>query len=65
MQLEPNQCAMVACHNFDLDAAKNVGYKTIFVKRVKEWGEKESPDPTPNPLHDVIVDNFENILNYI
>ena len=38
---------------------------TLKESLVKEWGEKESPDPTPNPLHDVIVDNFENILNYI
>ena len=61
LQLEPNQCAMVACHNFDLDAAKKVGYKTIFVKRPDEWGAEGPPDPTPNKHHDLIVDSFIEI----
>jgi 2-haloacid dehalogenase len=58
LQLEPGQCCMVACHNFDLDAAKAVGFKTAFVRRSDEWGEEGPPDPDPNPQHDVIVDNF-------
>ena len=58
LQLEPEQCCMVACHNFDLDAAKAAGFKTAFVRRPDEWGEQEPPDPEPNPQHDVIVDDF-------
>ena len=58
LQLEPGQCCMVACHNFDLDAAKAVGFKTAFVRRPDEWGEQVPPDPEPNPQHDVIVDDF-------
>jgi 2-haloacid dehalogenase len=58
LQLEPEQCCMVACHNFDLDAAKSVGFKTAFVRRPSEWGERGPPDPEPNPQHDVIVDDF-------
>ena len=49
---------MVACHNFDLDAAKKVGFKTAFVRRPNEWGVAGPPDPTPNPNHDIIVDTF-------
>jgi 2-haloacid dehalogenase len=49
---------MVACHNWDLDAAKAAGFKTAFVRRPDEWGEEGSPDPEPNPNHDLIVDNF-------
>ena len=52
---------MVACHNFDLDAAKNVGFKTIFVKRPLEWGEEGPPDPEANPHHDLIVNNFTEL----
>ena len=63
LRLEPGQCAMVACHNFDLDAAKKVGYKTIFVKRPDEWGDEGPPDPVPNPHHDLIVDNFSQIFD--
>lgn len=65
LNLKPSECAMVACHNFDLNAAKEVGFKTIFVKRDKEWGPDGSIDPIPNPDHDLIVNNFEEILKYI
>ena len=29
---------MVACHNFDLMAARAVGYHSAFVRRPMEWG---------------------------
>ena len=61
LQLDPSECGMVACHNFDLDAAKNVGFKTIFVKRPLEWGEEGPPDPEANPHHDLIVNNFTEL----
>ena len=53
---------MVACHNFDLDAAKGVGFKTAFVRRPDEWGAEGPPDPKPNPDHDIIVDSFPDLL---
>lgn len=58
LQLDPEACCMVACHNFDLDAAKAVGFKTAFVRRPEEWGSAGPPDPQPNPAHDIIVDDF-------
>ena len=58
LQLEPSQCCMVACHNFDLDAAKAVGFTTAFVRRPDEWGAEGPPDPEPNPIHDIVVDDF-------
>jgi 2-haloacid dehalogenase len=58
LQLEPSQICMVACHNFDLDAAKSRGYKTAFVRRPDEWGAGGPPDPEPNAIHDIIVDDF-------
>ena len=61
LQLKPEQCCMVACHNFDLDAAKAVGFKTAFVRRPDEWGEQGPPDPEPNPQHDAIVDDFPGL----
>ena len=62
LQLEPNEICMVACHNFDLDAAKAVGFKTAFVKRPNEWGPAGPPDPEPNPDHDIIVDTFPDLV---
>ncbi len=61
LQLEPEACCMVACHNFDLDAAKAVGFKTAFVRRPNEWGAEGPPDPAPNPAHDIVVDSFPEL----
>ena len=58
LQLDPSQICMVACHNFDLDAAKSRGYKTAFVRRPLEWGSDGPPDPEPNTIHGIIVDDF-------
>lgn len=61
LQLRPQECCMVACHNFDLDAARAVGFKTAFVRRPDEWGAEGPPDPEPNPEHDIIVDDFPGL----
>jgi len=61
LQLDPSEIVMVACHNFDLDAAKAVGFKTAFVRRPDEWGAAGPPDPDPNPAHDFIVDDFPGL----
>lgn len=58
LQLKPAEILMVACHNFDLDAARKEGFKTCFVKRPDEWGPPGPPDPKPNPGCDLIVDTF-------
>lgn len=58
LQLEPHEICMVACHNFDLDAARASGFKTAFVRRPDEWGPGGPPDPEPNPACDVVVDSF-------
>jgi 2-haloacid dehalogenase len=61
LQLDVGECCMVACHNFDLEAAKAAGFKTAFVRRPEEWGLEGPPDPTPNPAHDFIVDDFPGL----
>lgn len=61
LQLDVSQCCMVACHNFDLDAAKKVGFRTAFVRRPDEWGPDGPPDPEPNPHHDIVVDSFDEL----
>ena len=59
LQLQPSECAMVACHSFDLNAAKKAGFKTIFVKREKEWGPdtKVSVDGD----YDMVVSDFSEL----
>ncbi len=63
LQLKPSEILMVACHNFDLDAARGQGFKTCFVKRPDEWGPPGPPDPIPNPACDLIVDTFPELAD--
>lgn len=56
LQLDVGQCLMVACHSFDLDAAKAVGFRTALVRRPQEWGP-DTPPATDNG-YDIVVDDF-------
>lgn len=57
--LEPRQIMMVACHNFDLNAARRAGFRTAFVRRPDEWGPEGPPDANPNMPYDDVVDDFD------
>jgi 2-haloacid dehalogenase len=63
LAVEPREMLMVACHNFDLDAARGVGYRTAFVRRPDEWGPSGPPDPVPNPATDIVVDGFAELAD--
>lgn len=63
LQLDPADILMVACHNFDLDAARASGYRTAFVRRPDEWGPGGPPDPTPNPACTYAVDGFGELAD--
>ena len=56
--LRPEEILMVACHNFDLRAARKVGFRAAFVRRPDEWGPAGPPDPTPDAGYDIVVDDF-------
>lgn len=67
LQLEPEQCCMVACHPFDLDAARAVGFRTAFVRRLQEWG-KDNPagrHAVKKGDYDVVVDDFSELADVI
>ena len=65
LALEPGEILMVACHNFDLDAARQVGFKSAFVRRPDEWGAAGPPDPTPGSYHDIIADDFPGLARQL
>lgn len=65
LQLEPSEIMMVACHDFDLNAARECGFKSAFVKRSAEWGPARPSDPSPNPAHDLIVDDFVELATQL
>jgi len=43
LQLKLEEFCMVACHNFDLAAAKRTGFKTAFLRFPDEWGPEGPP----------------------
>jgi 2-haloacid dehalogenase len=63
LSVSPGEVLMVACHNFDLDAARGQGYRTAFVRRPDEWGPAGPPDPVPNPATDLIVSGFAELAD--
>ncbi len=63
--LDPSEIMMVACHNFDLNAARECGYRSAFVKRPDEWGPAGPPDPTPNPAHDIVATDFPDLARQL
>ena len=63
LQLKPAEIMMVACHNFDLDAARACGFQTAFVRRPEEWGPGGPPDPNPNPACTLVVDGFAQLAD--
>lgn len=58
LDLAPQQIMMVACHPWDLDAAKARGLKTAYVHRPEEWGPGKGRDVPAPGTYDVIVHSF-------
>jgi len=65
LAVEPSSILMVACHNFDLNAARSCGFKTAFVRRPQEWGHEGPPDPLPHPECDFVFDGFEKLSSAV
>ncbi|MAJ24408.1 MAG: hypothetical protein CMP36_02740, partial [Rickettsiales bacterium] len=59
LQFKPEECAMVACHSFDLNAAQKAGFKTIFVKRPKEWGI--DTEIKIDGTYDMVISDFKEL----
>ena len=60
--IAPENILMVACHNFDLNAAQDAGFKTAFVRRPDEWGPAGPPDPQPNRTYDHVCYDFGGLV---
>jgi 2-haloacid dehalogenase len=62
LNLQPAQILMVACHNFDLNAAHKAGFRTAFIRRPDEWGPEGPPEPHPNMPYDLVEDGFDGLV---
>lgn len=54
----PDEILMVACHKYDLKAARSFGMRTAFVARPLEFGPNGKPDTEPETWFDLYTDSF-------
>jgi len=57
----PDEIMMVACHKYDLKAARAFGMRTAFVARPLEFGPGVQPDIAPEPWFDVFAKDFVDL----
>ena len=63
--LHPYQVMMVAAHNFDLEAAKQIGMKTAYVHRPLEFGPDKDLEQISIEDFDFIAKDFENLAEIL
>lgn len=59
--MEPGDVMMVAAHNYDLRAARDVGMRTAFVPRPLEYGPGQKTDLAPDDSWDVVAADFADL----
>jgi 2-haloacid dehalogenase len=58
LQLEPEECLMVAAHAADLRAAAARGFRTAYIHRADEFGPARADRPWPKDAFDIAVGDF-------
>ncbi len=58
LDLQPQQCMLVAAHNSDLVAASQCGFRTAFVARPTEYGPDQKHDLVALNDYDVVAKDF-------
>ncbi len=65
LDLQPAEVMMVAAHLGDLRAAKQVGLRTAFVTRPKEYGPDGKPDLTADGVADISAIDFNDLARQL
>lgn len=65
LDLPPEAVMMVACHKYDLHAAKSFGMKTAFVARPLEFGPDGTPDIAPETAFDINARDFLDLADQL
>lgn len=63
--LPPERLLMVACHKYDLEAAKKLGFKVAFVPRPLEFGPKGKVDLAPEPYFDLFASDLADLARQL
>lgn len=61
----PEQILLVACHKYDLKAARAFGMRTAFVARPLEFGPAVTPDTAPEDWFDVYATSFVDLADQL
>ena len=61
LRLDPGEVMLTAAHNDDLQAARNAGLATAFVRRATEHGPDQTSDLGPAADWDVSVEDFTQL----
>jgi len=65
LHLAPGECMMVAAHNSDLVAARDLGLKTAFIARPTEYGPEQTVDFKAEHDYDIIADSMEDVADQL
>ena len=65
LDLPHDRILMVTTHNNDLTAAYEYGFRTAFVRRPDEWGGERPPDPDPDPVADLVANDFNHLADQL
>ncbi len=65
LDLEPAQVLMVACHVWDLDAAKARGLSTAFIPRPDEYGPGKGGPPAEAGAYDMVASDFGDLARQL
>jgi len=57
----PDQIMMAASHNYDLRAARSLGFRTAFWPRPTEYGPRQKRDLSPEEPWDVVATDIEDL----
>lgn len=61
LDLDPEEVMMVAAHEEDLDASREVGLRTAYVHRPDEWGAEAASDRPDDAAYDIVADDFVDL----
>lgn len=61
LRLAPERVTMVAAHNLDLAAARELGLQTAFIRRPDEKGADGNPGAKPDQRWDTVADDLMDL----
>jgi 2-haloacid dehalogenase len=65
LSLEPQEVMMVAAHNYDLRAAKELGLRTAFIPRPTEYGPNQTKDLVPEGSWDIVAKDIVDLADQL